>query len=98
MCPCCRTVPETQIHLLHCRANPKREQALQDFYKDTRQIKGTKFGRIIADAFAQWFDDPTTIPSLERTRYPTLDYDAFASEAYKDYIATALVHQRRLDG
>jgi hypothetical protein len=52
---------------------------MKAFYKDVHRSQvGSKFGRIIADAFDQWFEDPSTTPSMENTRDPTLDYAAFS--------------------
>jgi len=93
-CPCCRTATETHEHLLQCKKNPKREEALKAFKKEVcRSQAGSKFGRIIADAFDQWFHDPATAPSIERTRDPTLKYADYFTTAYVDLVRTALCNQ-----
>jgi hypothetical protein len=85
------TIPFAPLH-----RESQREQAIDEFYKDLLKIKGNKFGRIIADAFVQWFDDPTQAPSLKNTRNPTLYHDGFASDVYNGYITTALAHQQEI--
>jgi ribonuclease HI len=96
-CPCCRNATETHEHLIHCKENPKRAESIKEFKKEAcRSQAGSKFGRIIADAFDQWFHDPDTAPSIEHTRDPTLQYDNFFTNEYVDLVKTALRHQHEI--
>ena len=95
-CPCCRTTVETQFHMIHCRQNPKREESLQEFYKEIRRSGGKQFGRIIADSFERWFDDPTSIPTMENICDPQADHDTLYSDPFKKHIQTALKHQEEI--
>ena len=96
-CPCCRIEIENQYHLLHCRHNPKRTTSLAAFYKEVQRAQaGSKFGRIIADAFEQWFEDPASTPSMENTRDPTLDHNTLFTSEYVSQIKAAFTHQREI--
>ena len=96
-CPCCRIEIENQYHLLHCRHNPKRTTSLAAFYKEVQRAQaGSKFGRIIADAFDQWFEDPASTPSMENTRDPTLDHNTLFTSEYVSLIKAAFTHQQEI--
>ena len=95
-CPCCRTTVETQFHMIHCRQNPKREESLQEFYREIRQSGGKQFGSIIAVSFKRWFEDPTSIPTMQNICDPQADHDTLYSDQFKKHIQTALKHQEEI--
>lgn len=65
------------------------------FYKEVQRAQaGSKFGRIIADAFDQWFEDPASTPSMENTRDPTLDHNTLFTSEYVSLIKAAFTHQQ----
>jgi ribonuclease HI len=72
-CPCCKSAPETQIHMMiHCRHNPEYEAARNSSILSggSKYNKAHQFVNVILDCLMQWIDDPTTIPSVE-TPYDT---------------------------
>lgn len=67
-CPCCHNELETQTHMLHCVANPRRKQIINDFTKKCKRRDGNWFLPIIADLICQWLTDATLIPTFAKCR------------------------------
>ena len=91
-CPCCRTEIETQLHLLQCRSNRKRKQALVNFAKTDKIRGGNPYEKIIVDLVVQWMTAPDHIPTFEKCRDTFLRHDVIPV-AYTSLINRAIMEQ-----
>ena len=79
-CPCCRTQLETQTHMLHCQAHPRRRQILIDFAKQCKRRDGKWFLPIFADLIGQWMTASHLIPTFDKCRDTFLRHDIIPIE------------------
>ena len=91
-CPCCRTEVETQTHMLHCSANPRRRQTLIDFTKKCKRRDANWFLPIFADLIGQWMADSTKTPTFDKCRDTFLRHDIIPI-AYSSLVQQAIIDQ-----
>ena len=60
LCPCCKTAPENQFHLLQCTANPERADILKTFKKAATDSKLHPVKYILSAGIQSWLTDPST--------------------------------------
>jgi hypothetical protein len=91
-CPCCRTELETQTHMLHCLANPRRKKTLIEFLKKCKRRDANWFLPIIADLIGQWMADSTSIPTFDKCSDTFLRHNIIPT-AYSTLVQQAILDQ-----
>ena len=72
-CPCCQQQPKTQLHLLTCNANPKRNAALVELTTGGSTYKEHhNFIPVMTDCIEKWLHNPTCSPSTTEVARPNL--------------------------
>ena len=91
-CPCCCKDLETQDHMLHCSANPRRRKTINEFNKKCKRRDGNWFLPIFADLISQWLVAPNQIPTFEKCRDTFLRHDIIPL-AYTSLVIQAIMDQ-----
>ena len=94
--PCSYEETETQLHLLNCRKNPARREAVKELKSFCRKGDGTRFFPVIGDFFSQWLESPGQTPGISTIANPYKPrFDRYPAE-YVATIRTALIQQTQI--
>ena len=85
LCPCCLLVDETPDHVLHCKDNPGRQTALQNFRKAMDKLGAPMDTRTLKSQILQWLDEESQ--EVDRSMVLPL---------YYDYLDTAVQQQQEI--
>jgi hypothetical protein len=87
ICPCCLQTNEDQLHLLQCRDNPARPEALALLIKTLTDKASHPYGICLAASIESFLKDPNTQPSISLTSFLPL---------YREAITEALLNQEKI--
>ena len=79
LCPCCKTAPETQFHLLQCTANPERTEIMSTFKKAATDSKLHPVKYILSAGIYSWLTDPSVPYNPTLTDFPSHHHDELSA-------------------
>ena len=81
LCPCCLQAEETSDHVVQCKANPGREQALKSFGKSMDSITVPEVVRLIKRSLLQWLN--TEVPDNDLRKFEMIPQNQSSLALYQ---------------